>query len=101
MRRGRPPNSKNQKKSVETSPIDRAEFVPTEVSTGASLANGEDKPTGSNSYNLRKSPALFRFRSTDPFVPSYRSRNGVSEWSTDWNDEFPGICAFDTASKLC
>ncbi|KAI3459951.1 hypothetical protein Pfo_016614 [Paulownia fortunei] len=88
VRRGRPPSSKNQKKSLETSPVDR---VGTELSSGATLANGEDKATGSNSYNLRKGSALSRFRSTDPFVSSYCSRNGenYSEWLADWNDEFP------------
>lgn len=91
MRRGRPPSSKNQKKPFETSPIDR---VGTDLSSGATLANGEDKATGSNSYNLRKGSPLFRYRSTDPFVSSYGSRNGenYSEYSTDWNNEFPGIC---------
>ncbi|XP_051118221.1 uncharacterized protein LOC127242643 [Andrographis paniculata] len=89
VRRGRPPNSKNQKKSAETSPGDRVESSATEVSTGVSLANGEDKPAGSNSYNLRKSPGLYKFKSTDPFVSNNRPRNGVSEWLADWNDEFP------------
>ncbi|KAL0366493.1 UNVERIFIED_CONTAM: Bromodomain and PHD finger-containing protein 3 [Sesamum radiatum] len=51
VRRGRPPSSKNQKKSLETSPVDR---VGAELPSGATLANGEDKAAGSNSYNLRK-----------------------------------------------
>ncbi|PIN23324.1 hypothetical protein CDL12_03958 [Handroanthus impetiginosus] len=90
VRRGRPPSSKNQKKSLETSPVDR-DHVVTEPSVGEPLANGEDKATGSNSYNLRKGSALVRFRSVDPFVSSYSSRNGEShsELSTDWNNEFP------------
>ncbi|KAH6834914.1 DNA-binding bromodomain-containing protein [Perilla frutescens var. hirtella] len=88
VRRGRPPSSKNQKKPLETSPVDR---VGTDLSSGATLANGEDKATGSNSYNLRKGSTLFRYRSTDPFVSPYNSRNGEnhSEYSTDWNNEFP------------
>ncbi|CAA0842012.1 DNA-binding bromodomain-containing protein [Striga hermonthica] len=88
IRRGRPPNSKNQKKAVETSPADR---VATELSSGATLAKVEDKANGSSSYNLRKGPALFRLRSADPYVSSYGSRNGEnhSEWSIDWNNEFP------------
>lgn len=92
VRRGRPPSSKNQKKSPERSPVDR---VGIELSSGATLATGEDKATGSNSYNLRKGPALFRFKSTDPFVSSHGSRNGenYSELFADWNNEFPGIFA--------
>nr|GMD04590.1 bromodomain-containing protein 9-like [Ipomoea batatas] len=86
VRRGRPPSSKNMKKSIETSPVDR---VGPEISSGATLASGEDKAIGSNSYNLRKAQPLYRFRSND--VSLYRSRNGesYSERSTDWNDEFP------------
>ncbi|KAL0361855.1 UNVERIFIED_CONTAM: Bromodomain and PHD finger-containing protein 3 [Sesamum radiatum] len=88
VRRGRPPSSKNQKKPLETSPVDR---VAPELSSGATLTSVEEKGTGSNSYNLRKGPALYRFRPNDPFVSSYRSRNGenYSEWLADWNDEFP------------
>ncbi|GER43939.1 DNA-binding bromodomain-containing protein [Striga asiatica] len=88
VRRGRPPNSKNQKKAVENTTVDR---VATDLSTGATLAKEEDKAAGSNSYNLRKGPALFRFRSGDPYMSSYGSRNGEnhSEWSIDWNNEFP------------
>ncbi|XP_057776181.1 SWR1 complex bromodomain subunit bdf1-like [Salvia miltiorrhiza] len=88
VRRGRPPSSKNQKKPLETSPVDR---VGTDLSSGATLANGEDKATGSNSYNLRKASPLFRYRSSDPFMSPYSSRNGenYSEYSTDWNNEFP------------
>ncbi|KAL0352515.1 UNVERIFIED_CONTAM: Bromodomain and PHD finger-containing protein 3 [Sesamum calycinum] len=88
VRRGRPPSSKNQKKPLETSPVDR---VAPELSSGATLTSVEDKGTGSNSYNLRKGPALYRFRPNDPFVSSYQSRNGenYSEWLADWNDEFP------------
>lgn len=91
MRRGRPPNSKNQKKPLETSPVVRAGA---DHSSGATLANGEDKATGSNSYNLRKGSTLFRYKSSDPFVSPYYSRNGenYSEYSTDWNNEFPGTC---------
>ncbi|KAL2538097.1 DNA-binding bromodomain-containing protein [Forsythia ovata] len=87
VRRGRPP-TKNQKKSVETSPVDH---VGPEISSSAPLASGEDKGTGSNSYNLRKGPMFYRFRSTDPFVSSYRPRHGenYSDWLVDWNDEFP------------
>lgn len=89
VRRGRPPSSKNMKKCIETSPVDR---VGPEISSGATLASGEDKAIGgSNSYNLRKAQPLFRFRSND--VSLYRSRNGesYSERSTDWNEEFPGF----------
>ncbi|CAA0834920.1 DNA-binding bromodomain-containing protein [Striga hermonthica] len=88
VRRGRPPNSKNHKKAVENTTVDR---VGADLSTGATLAKEEDKATGSNSYNLRKGPALFRFRSGNSFMSSYGSRNGEnhSEWSIDWNNEFP------------
>lgn len=88
VRRGRPPNNKNQKKSLETSPLDR---VGADPSSGAALTTAEDRGTGSNSYNLRKGPALHRYRSTDPYVSSYRPRNGenYSEFSGDWNEEFP------------
>lgn len=88
MRRGRPPSNKNQKKPLEASPVDR---VGTELSSGATLANGEDKATGSNSYNLRK--AVFKSRYTDPLVSSYGWKNGEnhSELLADWNNEFPGI----------
>ncbi|KAL6509853.1 hypothetical protein OROGR_022341 [Orobanche gracilis] len=86
VRRGRPPGNKNQKKVLETSLR-----VDHELSSSAALPSGEDKATGSNSYNLRKAPALNRYRSSDVFVSSYGSRNGVnySEWLADWNDEFP------------
>ncbi|KAL1535168.1 hypothetical protein AAHA92_31253 [Salvia divinorum] len=88
VRRGRPPSSKNQKKAIETSPVDR---VGADLSSGVTLANGEDKATGSNSYNLRKASPLFRYRSSDPYMSPYSSRNGetYSEYSTDWNNEFP------------
>ncbi|KAL1540601.1 cat eye syndrome critical region protein 2 [Salvia divinorum] len=58
---------------------------------GAALTNVEDKATGSNSYNLRKGPALYRYRPNDPYVSSYRPRNGehYPEFSGDWNNEFP------------
>lgn len=90
MRRGRPPSNKNQKKPLEASPADR---VGIELSSGATLANGEDKATGSNSYNLRKAATLSRSRYTDPLMSSYGSRNGEnhSEYLVDWNNEFPGI----------
>ncbi|XP_042066183.1 uncharacterized protein LOC121809546 [Salvia splendens] len=88
VRRGRPPSSKNHKKPLETSLLDR---VGNDLTTGATLANGEDKATGSNAYNLRKASPLFRYRSSDPYMSSYSSRNGEnhSEYSTDWNNEFP------------
>ncbi|KAH6800210.1 DNA-binding bromodomain-containing protein [Perilla frutescens var. hirtella] len=73
VRRGRPPNNKNQKKSLEMSPLDRAGADP---SSGTALTSAEDRATGSNLYNLRKGPALYRNRSTDPYVSSYRPRNG-------------------------
>ncbi|CAN4123106.1 unnamed protein product [Withania somnifera] len=69
VRRGRPP-SKNLKKTVENSPVDRV--VP-EHSSGATLASVEDKAIGSNSDNLRKGPI----------------GDSYSEWLTDWNNEFP------------
>ncbi|KAL3617730.1 hypothetical protein CASFOL_038051 [Castilleja foliolosa] len=71
VRRGRPPNSKNQNKLLE--------------------ATTEDKTNGSSSYNLRKATLANRFRSSDTFVSSHKSRNAAnySEWSADWNDEFP------------
>lgn len=73
------------------SPIDRADRVGPEPLSGPTLTNGEDKATGTGSYNLRKAPALNRYRSNDPYVSSYRPRNGeYSEWLADWNDEFPG-----------
>ncbi|GFP88471.1 bromodomain and phd finger-containing protein 3 [Phtheirospermum japonicum] len=87
VRRGRPPNSKNQKKLLETpSPINHG------MGLGLSLPAAEDKANGSSSYNLRKAPPLNRFRSSDIFVPSYKSRNGAnySKWLANWNDEFPG-----------
>ncbi|KAL1540602.1 cat eye syndrome critical region protein 2 [Salvia divinorum] len=88
VRRGRPPGNKNQKKSLETSPLDH---VGADPSSGAALTNVEDKATGSNSYNLRKGPALYRYRPNDPYVSSYRPRNGehYPEFSGDWNNEFP------------
>ncbi|KAL3617732.1 hypothetical protein CASFOL_038053 [Castilleja foliolosa] len=71
VRRGRTPNSKNRNKLLEATP--------------------EDKTNGSSSYNLRKATLANRFRSSDTFVSSHKSRNGAnySEWSADWNDEFP------------
>lgn len=88
VRRGRPP-SKNTKKPLESSPVD---CVGPELSSGATLASGEDKAIGSNSYNLRKAPPFYRFHSTDASLGN-RSRNGesYSEWSIDWNQEFPGL----------
>lgn len=87
VRRGRPP-SKNLKKPLESSPVDR---VGHELSSGATLASAEDKAIGSNGYNLRKGPAFYRFRSNDAFGTSCRSRNGenYSDWLVDWNSEFP------------
>ncbi|KZV35318.1 hypothetical protein F511_38940 [Dorcoceras hygrometricum] len=85
VRRGRPP-SKNQKKPVDTSPLDRVSPDPSSV---ALLAGTEEKIVGSNTYNLRKVPTPQRFRyTTDP--SNFRSRNGEnsSEWLSDWSD-FP------------
>ncbi|XP_016506279.2 uncharacterized protein LOC107824075 [Nicotiana tabacum] len=84
VRRGRPPG-KNLKKSVENSPLDR---VFTEISSGATLASGDDKAMGSNSYNVRKGPMPSKFHSSDAFL-AHRSRNGESYSETDWNTEFP------------
>ncbi|XP_019187786.1 PREDICTED: bromodomain-containing protein 9-like [Ipomoea nil] len=86
VRRGRPP-SKNMKKPLESSPVD---CVAPELSSGATHASGEDKAIGSNSYNLRKATPFYRFHSTDASL-GHRSRNGesCSEWSIDWNQEFP------------
>ncbi|XP_012838972.1 PREDICTED: uncharacterized protein LOC105959417 [Erythranthe guttata] len=87
VRRGRPPNSKNQKKSPEASVLDR---VGTDIPSGATLATGEEKQIGSNSYNLRKGPALYRVRSTDhSFASPSRNGENYSEWLVDWNNEFP------------
>lgn len=86
VRRGRPPG-KNLKKSVENSPLDR---VFTEISSGATLASGDDKAMGSNSYNVRKGPMPSKFHSSDAFL-AHRSRNGESYSETDWNTEFPGL----------
>ncbi|KAH0658149.1 hypothetical protein KY289_026897 [Solanum tuberosum] len=80
-----PPPSKNLKMSVEGSPID---CIAPELSSGATLASGEEKVGGSNSYNLRKGPMLYKFRSAD-ISSTYRSRGETySEWLVDWN-EFP------------
>ncbi|KAL3334361.1 hypothetical protein AABB24_030877 [Solanum stoloniferum] len=80
-----PPPSKNLKMSVEGSPID---CIAPELSSGATLAGGEEKVGGSNSYNLRKGPMLYKFRSAD-ISSTYRSRGeSYSEWLVDWN-EFP------------
>ncbi|KAJ8534948.1 hypothetical protein K7X08_016676 [Anisodus acutangulus] len=82
-----PPPSKNIKMSVESSPID---CIGPELSSGTALASGEEKINGSNSYNLRKGPMLYKFRSVDA-SSTYRSRNGdtYSECLVDWNNEFP------------
>ncbi|KAM7521325.1 hypothetical protein LguiB_020287 [Lonicera macranthoides] len=88
VRRGRPPG-KNLKKSLGSSSVDR---VGPELSSGATLATGEDNMAGSNTYNLRRGgPTLYRFQSTDASATSHRSRNGEnhSEWLCDWNNEFP------------
>lgn len=84
-----PPPSKNLKNSVESSPVD---CIGPELSSGATLASAEEKVNGSNSYNLRKGPMLYKFRSVDT-SSTFRSRNGEthSEWSIDWNNEFPGL----------
>ncbi|XP_042021877.1 bromodomain-containing protein 9-like [Salvia splendens] len=84
VRRGRPPSNRN----LKTSPLNRAGADP---SSGGTLTNTEDKGTGSNPYNLRKGPELFRYRPNDPYVSSYRPRNSEyhSELSGDWNNEFP------------
>ncbi|XP_015079896.1 uncharacterized protein LOC107023652 [Solanum pennellii] len=80
-----PPPSKNLKMSIEGSPID---CIAPEISSGATLASGEEKVGGSNSYNLRKGPMLYKFRSAD-ISSTYRSRGETySEWLVDWN-EFP------------
>ena len=82
-----PPQSKNLKMSIEGSPID---CIAPEISSGATLASGEEKVGGSNSYNLRKGPMLYKFRSAD-ISSTYRSRGETySEWLVDWN-EFPGL----------
>lgn len=99
VRRGRPPG-KNLKKSLGRSSVDR---VGPELSSGATLATGEDNTSGSNAYNLRRGgPTLFRFQSTDASATSHRSRNGEnhSEWLCDWNNEFPGLASAYITSFL-
>ncbi|XP_075516696.1 uncharacterized protein LOC142551378 [Primulina tabacum] len=58
VRRGRPP-SKNQKKPVDTSTLERVSPYPSSV---ALLANAGERIVGSNSYNLRKVPTPQRYR---------------------------------------
>ncbi|XP_051139188.1 uncharacterized protein LOC127256986 isoform X2 [Andrographis paniculata] len=89
VRRGRPPSNKNSKKP-ESSP---ANSIRPELSSDVTPPVGEDKATGSgsNTYNLRKAPAVNRFRSGDHYFFPYQSRNGEnnSQNSGGWNDEFP------------
>ncbi|XP_052190576.1 uncharacterized protein LOC127800159 isoform X2 [Diospyros lotus] len=88
VRRGRPP-SKNLKKSVGSPPFER---VGPESSSDATLATVGDNAIGSNSYNLRKAPMPFRFRSDDSlFRAAHQSRNSETgtDWLSEWNSEFP------------
>ncbi|GAA0138643.1 chromatin/chromatin-binding, or -regulatory protein [Lithospermum erythrorhizon] len=88
VRRGRPPG-KTQKKHIEKSPVDR---IGAEISSDVTLASGEEKGAGPNSsYCLRKTSSLYKFRSSDGFSTPNRSSIGEngSEWSIDWNNEFP------------
>jgi len=57
-RRGRPPGSRNLKKLLESSPLDRGAG---ESSSDATPVTQDDDTVRSNSYNLRKGPSLYRF----------------------------------------
>ncbi|KAG9154235.1 hypothetical protein Leryth_000692 [Lithospermum erythrorhizon] len=74
---------------TEKSPVDR---IGAEISSDVTLASGEEKGAGPNSsYCLRKTSSLYKFRSSDGFSTPNRSSIGEngSEWSIDWNNEFP------------
>ncbi|KAI8002568.1 Bromodomain and PHD finger-containing protein 3 [Camellia lanceoleosa] len=88
VRRGRPPN-KNLKKSFGGPPFER---VGPESSSDATLATGGDNVIGPNSFNLRRGPSPFRFRSNDALLrTSLQSRNNETyvDLSSEWNSEFP------------
>ncbi|GMP81897.1 hypothetical protein CsSME_00036445 [Camellia sinensis var. sinensis] len=88
VRRGRPP-SKNSKKSFGSPPFER---VGPESSSDATLATGGDNVIGPNSFNLRRGPSPFRFRSNDALLrTSHQSRNNETyvDLSSEWNSEFP------------
>ncbi|KAJ0086115.1 hypothetical protein Patl1_09383 [Pistacia atlantica] len=90
VRRGRPP--KSLKKSLDTSPSDRAAC---EVSSDATLANGGDNGNWSSAHNLRKGPMpSFKFRTADALNrASYGSHSLAGEtytsWLSEWENEFP------------
>ncbi|XP_019438109.1 PREDICTED: uncharacterized protein LOC109344002 isoform X2 [Lupinus angustifolius] len=86
VQRGRPPG-KNIIKSLTLSPSDR---VGPESSSDATLASGRDIASGSNVYNLRK--ALSKFQPADSSVRASHSNlnsGGYTNWSYDWENEFP------------
>ncbi|KAF5943193.1 hypothetical protein HYC85_020835 [Camellia sinensis] len=90
VRRGRPP-SKNSKKSFGSPPFER---VGPESSSDATLATGGDNVIGPNSFNLRRGPSPFRFRSNDALLrTSHQSRNNETyvDLSSEWNSEFPDL----------
>ena len=91
VRRGRPP-TKHLMKSLGNSPLER---VATETSSEATtLATGGDNSVSSNSYNLRKGLTPCKFRPADVPVKALngsRNSDNYSGWSSEWNNEFPGL----------
>ncbi|CAK9151890.1 unnamed protein product [Ilex paraguariensis] len=86
VKRGRPPG-KHMKKSIVSHPVGP------ELSSGATLASPEEHISGSNAYNLRKGPMLYRFQPTDSALNSLGTRNSEnhSDCLSNWNDEFPAF----------
>ncbi|XP_004301841.1 PREDICTED: uncharacterized protein LOC101293891 [Fragaria vesca subsp. vesca] len=85
-RRGRPPGSKTMKKSIDMAPVERL------GSQYFSETPGGETSSMSNSYNLRKAPASYKFRTAEALNRAPHGSLGgdtSANWLSELENEFP------------
>jgi bromodomain-containing protein 7/9 len=76
------------------------EPVAPESSSDATLASGGDIASGSNGYNLRKVVSKFQPIDSSTRALQYNS-GGYTNWTSEWENEFPGQNLFPCLSGVC
>ncbi|KAL6176184.1 hypothetical protein ACLB2K_052819 [Fragaria x ananassa] len=85
-RRGRPPGSKTMKKSIDMAPVEHL------GSQYFSETPGGETSSMSNSYNLRKAPASYKFRTAEALNRAPHGSLGgdtSANWLSELENEFP------------
>ncbi|XP_062028553.1 uncharacterized protein LOC133744464 isoform X1 [Rosa rugosa] len=88
-RRGRPPGSKTMKKSIDLAPVER---LGPQYFSETTLPPGGETSSLSNSYNLRKGPASYKFRTADALNRAPHGSLGGdtnANWLSELENEFP------------